>query len=176
MAVMTDPRYPIGPFTPPGSLSPAARVEAIAAIGRVPERLCDVVRGLSDVQLDTPYRQGGWTLRQVVHHLADSHVNAYVRCKLTVSEDNPTIQSYDEATWAEFVDARGAIGGSLLLTQALHERWVGWLRSLPAEAFGRSCTHTQRGNLSLDDLVAMYAWHGPHHVAQIATLRRAKGW
>lgn len=173
---MTDPRYPIGPFVPPGSLSPAARAEAIAAIARVPERLHEAVRGLDDAQLDTPYRPGSWTLRQVVHHLADSHLNAYVRCKLTVSEDNPVIQNYDEAAWAAFADANGPIGASLLLTHALHDRWVAWLRSQPASAFARSCAHTERGNLTLDDLLATYAWHGPHHVAQIATLRRSKGW
>lgn len=173
---MTDPRYPIGPFVAPGPLSPGARAEAIAAIGRVPEQLYGAVRGLDDAQLDTPYRQGGWTLRQVVHHLADSHVNSYVRCKLTVSEDNPNVQNYDEATWAAFADANGPIGASLLIVHALHDRWVGWLRSLPPAAFARPCTHTVRGNLTLDDLVAIYAWHGNHHVAQIATLRRGKGW
>jgi uncharacterized damage-inducible protein DinB len=173
---VTDPRDPIGPFVAPGPLSPGARAEAIAAIGRVPEQLYGAVRGLDDAQLDTPYRAGGWTLRQVVHHVADSHANSYVRCKLTVSEDNPTVQNYDETAWAAFADANGPIGSSLLIVHALHDRWVAWLRSLPAAAFARPCTHTVRGNLTLDDLVAIYAWHGNHHVAQIATLRRGKGW
>lgn len=174
---MSDPRYPIGTIQLRGTLTPAAREAAIAALAGVPHRLHEAVRGLDQAQLDTPYRRGGWTVRQVVHHLADSHVNAYVRHKLTIAEPAPpSIKAYDENEWALLADANGPIGPSLLLVQALHERWVGCLRSLPAAAFARTCVHSERGVMTLDDLVALYAWHGSHHVAHVTTLRAAKGW
>jgi len=174
---VSDPRYPIGKIELTGSLTPAARAVAIGAIARLPDQLHDAVRGLDQTQLDTPYRAGGWALRQVVHHIADSHVNAYVRCKLTITEKTPPpIKAYDENEWAKLADANGPIGNSLLLVQAIHDRWATCLRSLPAVAFARGCVHSERGRLSLDDLVALYAWHGAHHVAHITSLRRAKGW
>jgi uncharacterized damage-inducible protein DinB len=153
---MTDPRYPIGKIELPVSLTPATRAEAIATIASIPHRLHDAVRGLDQAQLDTPYRDGGWTLRQVVHHIADSHVNAYVRHKLA--------------------DAAAPIGSSLLLVQAIHDRWTHCLRSLPEATFAKTCVHSDRGSMSLDDLVALYAWHGAHHVAHITELRRRRGW
>ena len=174
---MSDPRYPIGKIELPGALTPAARAQAIATIAGTPHALHDVVRGLDQAQLDTPYRDGGWTLRQVVHHIADSHVNAYVRHKLTITEKTPPpIKAYDENEWARLADANGPIGTSLLLVQAIHERWVHCLRTLPAAAFAKTCVHSERGAMTLDDLVALYAWHGSHHVAHIAQLRRSKGW
>lgn len=174
---MNDPRYPIGTVRLTGSLTPASRAAAIATIAMVPDRLHDAVRGLDAGQLDTPYRAGGWTLRQVVHHIADSHVNAYVRHKLTATEGSPPpIKAYDENAWAQLADAVGPIGGSLLLVAALHDRWATFLRSLPASAFARTCIHSERGAMSLDDLVALYAWHGAHHVAHVTSLRAAKGW
>jgi uncharacterized damage-inducible protein DinB len=174
---MNDPRYPIGKIELPGSLTPAARAHAVSTIAGIPHALHDVVRGLDQAQLDTPYRDGGWTLRQVVHHIADSHVNAYVRCKLTITEKTPPpIKAYDENEWAKLADANGPIGASLLLVQAIHERWVHCLRTLPATTFAKTCVHSDRGALTLDDLVALYAWHGSHHVAHIAQLRRSKGW
>lgn len=173
---MNDPRYPIGKVELTGSLTPAARAAAIAAIARLPDQLHDAVRGLDQQQLDTPYRDGGWKLRAVVHHIADSHVNAYVRHKLTATETDPPIKAYDENAWAQLADAQGPIGNSLLLVQALHDRWATCLRSLPATAFSRTCVHSERGKMTLDDLVALYAWHGAHHVAHITTLRRGKGW
>lgn len=172
---MTDPRYPIGPLTKLGPLTPAERTTAIAQIAALPGALHDAVRGLSAEHLDLPYRAGGWSLRQVVHHLADSHINAYARHKLVASSTDPVLQGYDENAWAGMPDANGPIGGSLLLLQSLHERWTTFLRSLPAAAFARTGRHSESGTRSLDDLVAIYAWHGRHHVAHITTLRRARG-
>jgi hypothetical protein len=171
-----DPRYPIGRLRLTGALTPAEREAAFAAMAALPTQLAEAVRGLTEAQLDTPYRPGGWSLRQVVHHLADSHVHAYCRHKLTLSEDVPTIQSYDENAWARFADAHAPIGGSLLLIQQVHARLVECLRAQPEEAFARRCRHTTDGEKSLDDLVATYAWHGRHHVAHITTLRAASGW
>jgi hypothetical protein len=173
---VNDPRYPIGKIELPGELSPAARAGAIASIAGLPHQLHEATRGLDQRQLDTPYRDGGWSLRQVVHHIADSHVNAYVRHKLTITEDAPAIRAYDENAWAGLADVAGPIGNSLLLVQAIHDRWATCLRALPAAAFARTCVHSERGALTLDDLVALYAWHGAHHVAHVTTLRRARGW
>ena len=174
---MSDPRYPIGKIQLPVSLTPATRTAAIASIAGIPHHLHDAVRGLDQAQLDTPYRAGGWTLRQVVHHIGDSHVNAYVRHKLTITEKTPPpIKAYDENEWARLADANAPIGSTLLLVQAIHDRWVHCLRSLPESAFARTCVHSERGSMTLDDLVALYAWHGAHHVAHITSLRRSKGW
>ncbi len=173
---MNDPRYPIGKVRLTGSLAPAARAAAIASIAELPFRLHDAVRGLDQQQLDTPYRDGGWRLRQVVHHVADSHVNAYVRHKRALTETDPAIVAYDENEWAALADANGPIGNSLQLVAAIHDRWAQCLRSLPPAAFARTCTHSERGRMTVDDLVALYAWHGAHHVAHVATLRRARGW
>jgi uncharacterized damage-inducible protein DinB len=173
---MTDPRYPIGKIDLTGSLTAPARSAAIGRMAAMPARLYDAVSRLDQAQLDTPYRSGGWSVRQVVHHLADSHINAYVRHKLAITEKEPPIKAYDENEWAKLADANGPIGPSLLLVQALHERWAQCLRSLPASVFARTCVHSERGKMTLDDLVALYAWHGDHHVAHITTLRAAKGW
>jgi uncharacterized damage-inducible protein DinB len=173
---MSDPRYPIGKVELKGTLTSEARAAAIAAIARLPDQLHDAVRGLDQQQLDAPYRDGGWTLRQVVHHIADSHVNAYVRHKLAITESDPPIRAYDEKQWAMLADANGPIGNSLLLVQAIHDRWATCLRALPAATFARTCVHSERGKMTLDDLAALYAWHGAHHTAHIATLRRAKKW
>lgn len=174
---MSDPRYPIGKIELPGTLKPEARAAAIASIAGLPNQLYDAVRGLDQAQLDTPYRDGGWSLRQVVHHIGDSHVNAYVRHKLTITEKTPPpIKAYDENEWAKLADANAPIGSSLLLVAAIHDRWVHCLRSLPVAAFARTCVHSDRGAMTLDDLVALYAWHGAHHVAHVTQLRRAKGW
>jgi len=171
-----DPRYPIGPVELVQQFTPEARAAAIALIAALPAQLHDAVRGLDQAQLDTPYRDGGWSVRKVVHHVADSHVNAYVRHKLVATETDPPLKAYDENLWADLADANGPIGGSLLLLTSLHERWVTFLRSLPAAAFARTGLHSDRGKLSLDCLLAIYAWHGRHHVAHITQLRLAKGW
>lgn len=173
---MTDPRYPIGKIELPAVLTAATRTAAIGRIAALPGNLLAAVRGLDEGRLDTPYRDGGWTLRQVVHHLADSHVNAYVRHKLTITEVDPPVKAYDENAWAQLADANGQIGVSLAIVQAIHERWVHCLRTVPTAAFARTCVHSERGKMTLDDLVALYAWHGDHHTAHITMLRAAKGW
>jgi uncharacterized damage-inducible protein DinB len=172
-----DLRYPIGPFTFDRDVSPARRAARIGEIAAAPSALRAAVRGLTDQQLDTPYRPGGWTVRQVVHHVPDSHVNAYIRMKLCVTENSPTIKPYNEAAWADLADGRaGSVEGSLSLLDQLHERWVRFLRALPAEAFGRTIIHPESGVQSLDGLVAHYAWHGKHHTAHVTSLRERSGW
>ncbi|MFK7742697.1 MAG: YfiT family bacillithiol transferase [Planctomycetota bacterium] len=171
-----DPRYPIGRLQLRGRLSTEQRQAAFAAMAALPTQLYEAVRGLGETQLDTPYRVGGWSLRQVVHHLADSHVNAYCRHKLTLSENNPTIQDYNENVWANMADAQAPIGTSLLIVQGIHARLVHALREAPERAFGNPAVHTADGAKTLDDLVATYAWHGAHHVGHITTLRAKKGW
>lgn len=174
---MTDARYPIGPFTHEKTLTAGQREEMIAHIAAAPARMREAVRGLIGSQLDTPYREGGWSVRQVVHHVPDSHLNAYVRLKLALTEDEPTIKPYDEAKWAELADVRETpIETSLLLLESLHARWVTLLRALGAADFDRTFRHPDHGLVSLDWLVVMYAWHGRHHVAQITTLRERMGW
>ncbi|MCB9884300.1 MAG: putative metal-dependent hydrolase [Planctomycetes bacterium] len=173
---MSDPRYPIGKVQLTGALSVGDRADAIRRIAALPDALHAAVRGLDATQLATPYRAGGWTLRQVVHHIADSHVNSYVRHKLTITEANPPIKNYDENAWASLADANGPIGGSLLLITAIHDRWAQCLRSLAPKDFARTCEHSVAGPMTLDDLVALYAWHGEHHVAHITTFRRSRGW
>lgn len=166
-------RFPIGRFDPPPvPLSPETRTRLIDEIAAAPAALRAAVQGLSDAELDTPYRPGGWTVRQVVHHVPDSHMNSYVRFKLAATEDHPTIRTYDEAAWGELADAREAdIGPSLDLLEALHARWTTWLRTLGPDAWARTLDHPEIGTLTLDQLLALYAWHGKHHVAHINGLR-----
>lgn len=174
---MTDPRYPIGKFNYSGDTSEATRAKLIAEIAAAPAAMRQAVSGLTEQQLDTPYRDGGWTLRQVVHHVADSHIHAYARQKFTVNEDNPTIKPYDEAVWADFADAKtGPVELSLGLLDALHTRWALFLKSLPAEAFARKFQHPETGEHTLGKAMEMYVWHGKHHIAHVTELRKAKGW
>jgi hypothetical protein len=174
---MADLRYPIGTFTDVATLAPAGRAAAIRTLTELPARLRLATSGLDDHQLDTPYRPGGWTVRQLVHHVADSHVNAYIRLKFALSETNPTIKPYDEAVWAEMVDARTApIAVSLDLLEALHARIVMVLRHLPAEAFARTLFHPERGAMTIDGYVALYDWHSRHHTAHVTALREREGW
>lgn len=174
---MSDPRYPIGPFAFSGKLDPEARVAAIDAIEETPLGLRKAIRGLSNDQLEIPYRDGGWTVRQLVHHVADSHMNAYSRLRLALTENNPVIKPYDEKLWAELTDASHApIGLSLAILDALHARWGMLLRSLDAAQFSRPFTHPDHGEKNVDWLVAIYAWHGAHHTAHITALREARGW
>jgi hypothetical protein len=174
---MPDPRYPIGPFEHRDPATPAQRAGWIADIVALPSLLRNAVAGLDDAQLDTPYRANGWTVRQVVHHLPDSHVNAYVRFKLTLTEDEPTIKPYDQARWAELPDGRtGPIAVSLGLVEGLHERWARVLQSLGPAEFARKLNHPELGALDLDFLTGMYAWHGKHHVAHITGLRKRMEW
>lgn len=172
-----DLRFPIGRFSRPSSYTQDARAEYIAAIAATPAALRAAVAGLDDSQLNEPYRPGGWTVRQVVHHVPDSHANAYVRFKLALTEDAPLVKTYDEARWAELEDSRSTpIDVSLTMLDALHERWVRVLQAMTAGDFAREYTHPEQGRNSLDYMLALYAWHGPHHVAHITRLRARKGW
>lgn len=174
---MPDPRYPIGQFTPPAAPTAEWRLQAIEAIAQTPARLRLAVRGLSESQLATPYRDGGWTVRQVVHHVADSHVNAYVRLKLALTETAPTIKPYEESLWAKLADNELVpIDVSLVLLDALHVRFVSLLRSMGESDFARGYDHPETGRHDLNYLLAMYAWHGDHHTAHITTLRQREGW
>jgi uncharacterized damage-inducible protein DinB len=174
---MSDPRYPIGKFERRDTLTPDERRACIDQIAAVPQKMREAVRGLTDKQLDTPYREGGWTARQVVHHVPDSHMNAYMRVKLALTEDAPTIKPYDENAWAKLADSRAPIDTSLQMLEALHARWVGLLRSMNDADFRRTFKHPEfPGNFSIDGLLALYAWHGRHHVAHITTLRDRMKW
>lgn len=174
----SDDRYPLGPFRPaPSPLTPDAREACISSIERHPANMRAAVAGLSDPQLDTPYREAGWTVRQVVHHVVDSHVNAYVRFKLAVTEDRPTIRTYDQDAWAQLPDAEGApVEGSLAILDALHPRWVSFLRGLDGEAFSRATDHPELGPLTVDSLLQLYGWHCRHHEAHVTVLRHRRGW
>jgi hypothetical protein len=153
------------------------RKRSIAAIRETPSALRAAVRGLSEAQLNTPYRDGGWTVRQVVHHVPESHMNAYIRFKLALTEDNPTIKPYNEDAWSNLGDVPLApIEWSLDLLEALHARWVTLLELLPPADFARPLVHPDMGPIQLDRLLQMYAWHGPHHVAHVTTLRARSGW
>jgi hypothetical protein len=167
-----DLRYPVGPCEYPASVSPEARAQHIKDIAALPERLRTAVRGLDERQLDTPYRPGGWTARQVVHHLADSHMNAFVRFRLALTESQPTIKPYDEKTWAELIDSRSApIEPSLELLNGLHQRWVLLLSAMSDDDFARIFHHPEVGTMRLDTYLATYGWHCRHHVAHILSVR-----
>ena len=175
---MTDLRYPIGEFTWDGVMTDARRAACVARIAAAPGLLRAAVAGLNDRQLDTPYRPAGWTVRQVVHHVPDSHLNAYIRMRLALTEDTPTIKPYDEARWAELRDARSApIEVSLALLDALHVRWMSLLRELGPTECARGVRHPEHGRvMSVDELLALYAWHGEHHTAHVTALRTRMGW
>jgi hypothetical protein len=177
-APSADPRYPIGRFTRPSALTPAERSQAIAVIEQCPAAMAAAIKGLNDAQLDTTYRDGGWTLRQVVHHVADSHMNAYTRFKLALTENIPTIKPYDEAKWAELADGRSPlVQESIALLTGLHARWVYLLRHMQPSDFARQLTHPEwQGPMSLDQVLALYWWHSRHHVAHITSTRQRHGW
>jgi uncharacterized damage-inducible protein DinB len=175
---VTDLRYPIGEFTWDGVMTDARRAACVARIAAAPGLLRAAVAGLNDRQLDTPYRPAGWTVRQVVHHVPDSHLNAYTRMRLALTEDTPTIKPYHEARWAELRDARSApIEVSLALLDALHVRWMSLLRELGPTECARGVRHPEHGRvMSVDELLALYAWHGEHHTAHVTALRTRMGW
>jgi len=174
---MEDLRYPVGRFRMEGDLTYDQVQRLIDQIAEAPAKLRAAVEGLSPEQLDTTYRPGGWTVRQVVHHLPDSHLNSYVRFKLALTEDQPTIKPYHEDRWAELEDGRNApVELSLSLLESLHARWVLLLRSLTAEDLARTFNHPELGIIRLDTNVSLYAWHGRHHIAQITSLRERMGW
>jgi uncharacterized damage-inducible protein DinB len=172
---MDDPRYPVGKFEAPAlPLGEAERARLIAEIAEAPARLRAAVRGLDDAQLDRPYRPGGWTIRQVVHHVPDSHMNAYVRFRLALTEDEPMVKPYEEARWAELPDAAtGPVDVSLMLLETLHSRWVALLRAMKPADWSRAFRHPDLGVVPLEKALALYAWHGRHHVAHVTdSLRR----
>ncbi len=172
-----DARYPVGKFEMSKEIAPARRQAAIEELAAAPAKVRAAVKGLSDTQLDTPYREGGWTVRQVVHHLVDSHMNAYIRLRFTLTENQPTIKPYDESIWANLEDAQNApVEVSLKLLEPLHERWARLLRSLKTEQFARTLVHPDHGVKNVDWLLFLYSWHGRHHTAHITELRKQKGW
>jgi hypothetical protein len=173
-----DLRYPIGDFSWKGRSTPADRRRYIAKIARTPAQMRKAVNMLSSKQLDTPYRPGGWTVRQVLHHVPDSHLNAYTRFKLALTEDAPTIKPYHEERWAELPDTRKTpVETSLALLENLHARWVTLLRSMKPADFSRTFFHPQHDKLlTLDWALAMYSWHGSHHIAHITSLRKRMAW
>src|SRR5690348_530977 len=174
---MTDPRYPIGKYVPDEAADAATLARWIDEVAGAPAGMRAAVEGLGEAELDTPYREGGWTLRQVVHHVPDSHLNAYIRFKLALTEDSPTIKPYDEARWAELPDTREtSLKTSLTMLDALHERWVCLLRHMKPDDFRRKLMHPENGEMTLDAVLGMYAWHGKHHVAHITSARERYGW
>jgi uncharacterized damage-inducible protein DinB len=174
---MTDPRYPIGPFTLDPNPTPETRNRHIEQIAGLAPQMRRAVAGLRADQLDTPYREGGWTVRQVVHHVSDSHLNAYIRFKWALTEAAPTIKPYDETAWATLPDSLlTPVEISLTLLESLHARWTVLLRSLTAEDFQRTFNHPQSGPHDVDWLLGLYSWHGNHHMAHITALRERMNW
>jgi len=175
----SDQRYPIGRFDFASTATSAGRRAAIDAIAAAPAGLRAAVAGLTPEQLDTPYRDGGWTVRQVLHHVPDSHMNGYVRFKLALTEEQPTIKPYQEAAWAELSDVRDVpVETSLALLDALHHTWVGLMRGIPDADFERlGYVHPEQGKvITLANALAIYSWHGKHHAAHITSLRQRMGW
>ncbi len=172
-----DLRYPIGKFDVKAPVTPEMRPQLIQQLAEAPTCFREAVWGLSHEQLETPYRDGGWTVRQTIHHVADSHMNSYIRLRLALTEDEPAIKTYDETKWAELADARSApVDVSLQLIDCLHHRWVMLLESLSEEDFARTMRHPDWGLVRLDTVTALYAWHGRHHAAHITGLRSRNGW
>lgn len=171
-----DPRYPIGQFAMPEQVTPQRRQAAIDEIASTPAKLRAAVKGLNDTHLDTPYREGGWTVRQVIHHVPDSHMNALIRLKLALTEERPTIKPYNEAAWADLADAKMPLEVSQSLLDSVHARWDRIWRSLKPEHFARKLVHPDHGDRTIDWLLFVYEWHGQHHTAHITELRKQKGW
>lgn len=176
MTELEDLRYPVGRFSPVAASVPGTCSAQIDTLRALPEHLRSAVAGLSDAQLDTPYREGGWTVRQVVHHVADSHSMAYIRCRLALTEDWPTINPYNEGAWAKLPDGRLPVDVSLKMLEALHTRWTTLFDALQEEDLERGYNHPERGRESLANALAMYAWHSLHHTAHITSLRVRRGW
>ncbi len=172
-----DPRYPVGTFEMPAQVTASRRQQAIDELAATPAKLRAAAKGLSDSQLDTPYREGGWTVRQVLHHIPDSHLNAYVRLKLALTEEKPTIKPYDQEAWANLADSKSTpVEVSLTLLSTVHDRWDRLWRSMKTEQFARVLVHPEHGERSVDWLLFLYEWHGRHHTAHITELRKQKGW
>jgi uncharacterized damage-inducible protein DinB len=170
-------KYPIGKFTYDKDVTPEKRAASIRDIAELPDRLRAAVAGLSAQQLGASYREGGWTIRQVVHHLADSHMNAFIRFKLALTESAPPVKAYDQTAWAATADALAADPQlSVAVVEGLHGRWAALLASMSVSDFGRTFKHPERGPMSLDNTLQMYAWHSRHHVAHITGLRERMNW
>ena len=176
MTELDDLRYPIGRLSAQAGGTAATRSAHIEALRLLPGQVRAAVSGLSDAQLNTPYREGGWTVRQTVHHLADSHANSFIRFKLALTEDWPTIKPYDEAAWARIADSETPIEGSLMFIAALHERWVALLESMTEQDFQKGFVHPVNGRQNLERALAIYEWHGRHHTAHITGLRTRNDW
>ena len=171
-----DPRYPVGKFQPTATVTDEDRSFAVQTLAEMPELLREAVRGLDEDQLNTPYREGGWTVRQVVHHVADSHMTAFFRVRKGLCEDWPAVPGYDEKLFAELPDAAAPVEWSLDLLEGLHARWVMMLQELTAEQWKRGFTHAQLGRLTIERATLLYAWHSQHHVAHITSLRARMNW
>jgi len=172
-----DVRYPVGKWVRETSIEPGRRQALIDQIARLPGLMSAAVAGLTDEQLDTPYRPGGWTVRQVVHHVPDSHLNAYVRCKLAITEDTPAVKTYDEVAWSKLSDVMTTpVSTSLALLASLHSRWVIFLKGLGPADFARGTKHPDWGTMTVDDYIQQYAWHGRHHTAHITELAKRMHW
>jgi len=169
-------KYPVGRFGYDPQTTPYKRSVWLTAVESLPAEMKEAVAGLSDEQLDTPYREGGWTVRQVVHHVADSHMNAYVRLKLALTEESPAIKPYEEKLWAELPDSRLSVEVSLALLEMLHARWLVLLRSMNEDAYARTWRHPEHGERTLDYLLQLYAWHSRHHVGHVRSLRERMRW
>lgn len=171
-----DPRFPVGRFQQPGSISVEDRDAAVSTLRELPAKLREAVAGLSDAQLDTPYREGGWTVRQLVHHVADSHMTAFHRLRKALTEDQPPVAGYDEAKFAVLPDMTLAVEPSLAILDGLHARWVAMCEGLTEEQWHRTLLHSENGPQAIDFLALLYAWHSRHHTAHVTALRAAKGW
>lgn len=173
---MSDPRYPIGKFSYTGPLTAEQKRQYLNDIDQTPARMRAAVAALSEQQLNTPYREGGWTVRQLTHHVPDSHMNAYIRFKLALTEDDPTIKPYMEDRWALLPDSQAAPEVSLLLLECVHQRWMMVLRSLNDKDWQRTFRHPEMGPMTLEKTLALYSWHGRHHAAHVTSLREKMGW
>lgn len=173
---MTELQYPVGKFQRKPTLDQAEQTMMIRQIAGTPSNVRRAVAGLVDEQIDTPYRPGGWTVRQVVHHVADSHMHAYIRTKFALTEESPTIMPYKQALWANVVDSKQPIEVSLALLDALHTRWVAILENCSADDLNRKLIHPEQGTVDINFLLQMYSWHGRHHTAHITSLRERNGW
>lgn len=170
-----DLRYPVGKFDK-STIDAARRSEYVQIITGLPKNIAAAVNGLTEAQLDTPYRPGGWTVRQTVHHVADSHINSYCRFKLALTEEQPTIRPYHEDRWAELTDSQLPVEVSLAIIDGVHQRWASMLNSMSSTDFEKKFNHPESGEWTLDGALAMYAWHSRHHTAHITSLREREGW
>ena len=175
MSELEELQYPIGRFVAPAQLTAPERDAAIDVLAGFPQQLAEALSGLDDLQLDTPYRPGGWTIRQLVHHVADSHLNAYARMRLALTEDWPTVFAYDEAAWAKLADAQLPPAVSVKLLESIHLRWVTTLRALAETDWARGYHHRANGPQRLDLVLTSYAWHTRHHLAHIVNCRQREG-